>query len=107
MLIDRALADERGLGGAVALDADAPCHLVRLSGRRRPARADRPGGRRGAAIADGKRTDRRSRGSSRRSTRAAVRYDRDGDQHYDVISAFIKSIRGLATSTPRCTTWPG
>ncbi|MCI7551248.1 MAG: replication-associated recombination protein A, partial [Arcanobacterium sp.] len=24
----------------------------------------------------------------------AVRYDRDGDQHYDVISAFIKSIRG-------------
>ncbi|MEE3850465.1 replication-associated recombination protein A [Gordonia sp. LSe1-13] len=26
--------------------------------------------------------------------RAAVRYDRDGDQHYDVTSAFIKSIRG-------------
>jgi putative ATPase len=26
--------------------------------------------------------------------RAALRYDRDGDQHYDVISAFIKSIRG-------------
>ena len=25
---------------------------------------------------------------------AAVRYDRQGDQHYDVISAFIKSIRG-------------
>lgn len=26
--------------------------------------------------------------------RAVVRYDRDGDQHYDVTSAFIKSIRG-------------
>ncbi|EHK80840.1 recombination factor protein RarA [Saccharomonospora azurea SZMC 14600] len=26
--------------------------------------------------------------------KAAVRYDRDGDQHYDVVSAFIKSIRG-------------
>ncbi|WP_455550208.1 AAA family ATPase, partial [Frankia casuarinae] len=26
--------------------------------------------------------------------RAAVRYDRSGDQHYDVISAFIKSMRG-------------
>src|SRR5690606_180992 len=26
--------------------------------------------------------------------KAAVRHDRDGDQHYDVISAFIKSIRG-------------
>jgi len=25
---------------------------------------------------------------------AAVRYDRDGDQHYDVISAYIKSMRG-------------
>ncbi|MDO5727518.1 MAG: replication-associated recombination protein A, partial [Bowdeniella nasicola] len=25
---------------------------------------------------------------------AAVRYDRTGDQHYDVISAFIKSMRG-------------
>ena len=25
---------------------------------------------------------------------AAVRYDRQGDQHYDVTSAFIKSIRG-------------
>lgn len=26
--------------------------------------------------------------------RALVRYDRDGGQHYDVISAFIKSVRG-------------
>jgi putative ATPase len=26
--------------------------------------------------------------------RVAVRYDKDGDQHYDVISAFIKSLRG-------------
>jgi putative ATPase len=26
--------------------------------------------------------------------RAAVRYDRQGDQHYDVISAFIKPVRG-------------
>ncbi len=31
----------------------------------------------------------------RKSTdRAVVQYDRDGDQHYDVTSAFIKSIRG-------------
>jgi putative ATPase len=27
-------------------------------------------------------------------TEVSVRYDRDGDQHHDVISAFIKSIRG-------------
>ena len=37
--------------------------------------------------------------------RALVHYDRAGDQHYDVISAFIKSIRGR-TSMPRCTTSP-
>ncbi len=28
------------------------------------------------------------------SSETVLRYDRDGDQHYDVISAFIKSIRG-------------
>ena len=33
-------------------------------------------------------------GLERAVDRAAVRYDRAGDQHYDVISAFIKSIRG-------------
>ena len=27
-------------------------------------------------------------------TRGAARYDRAGDQHYDIISAFIKSVRG-------------
>ena len=26
--------------------------------------------------------------------KAAVRYDKDGDSHYDTISAFIKSMRG-------------
>ena len=34
------------------------------------------------------------------SDRATVRYDKDGDQHYDVISAFIKSIRG--SDVERC-----
>jgi putative ATPase len=28
------------------------------------------------------------------SDRALLRYDRNGDEHYDVISAFIKSVRG-------------
>lgn len=31
---------------------------------------------------------------SRAVDRALLRYDRDGDEHYDVISAFIKSVRG-------------
>jgi putative ATPase len=28
------------------------------------------------------------------SRKRALRYDRDGDQHYDIVSAFIKSMRG-------------
>jgi putative ATPase len=55
---------------------------------RRAAGAHRPGGRAGAA-------DRITLELLEKAVdRAAVRYDRDGDQHYDVISGFIKSIRG-------------
>ena len=35
----------------------------------------------------------RARMSRRQSRRRPVRYDRDGDRHYDTISAFIKSVR--------------
>lgn len=31
---------------------------------------------------------------ARSTDKAVARYDRDGDQHYDIVSAFIKSIRG-------------
>jgi putative ATPase len=87
-LIQRALTEERGLGGKVALDADATEHLVRLAGG---------DGRRSLtyleAAALGQ--DRIDTATLERAVdKAAVRYDRDGDQHYDVISAFIKSIRG-------------
>ena len=58
-------------------------------GRRRPALAHLPGGRRARAPS---RIDIAT--LERAVDRAAVRYDRDGDQHYDVISAFIKSMRG-------------
>ena len=33
-------------------------------------------------------------GRGRGRERRPVRYDRDGDSHYDTISAFIKSMRG-------------
>jgi putative ATPase len=90
-VINRALADERGLGGTVSLQEDAAGHLVRLSGgdARRAltyleaaALGVPPGGSIDTATLE------------RAVDRAAVRYDRAGDQHYDVISAFIKSIRG-------------
>ena len=87
-LVRRALADERGLAGSVELDDDAEDHLVRLAGgdARRALTALE------AAAGGG---DRITLDLLEQAVdRAAVRYDRDGDQHYDVISGFIKSIRG-------------
>ena len=90
-VIERALADERGLRGAVTLDTGVPEQLARLAGgdaRRvltylEAAALGLPAG----GLID-------LEGLERAVDRAAVRYDRAGDQHYDVISAFIKSIRG-------------
>ena len=93
VLIDRALTDERGLGGAVTLAAEARDHLIRLSGGdgRRVLTALEAAA--GSVTADG-RSEITLPELEQAVDQAAVRYDRDGDQHYDVISAFIKSIRG-------------
>ncbi|GAA4446419.1 replication-associated recombination protein A [Actinokineospora soli] len=92
-LVRRALTDERGLNQALDLDADAEDHIVRLAGgdARRAltaleAAADSASAK-GAASIDLATVE-------ATVDKAAVRYDRQGDQHYDVISAFIKSIRG-------------
>ena len=92
-LVDRALVDERGLAGAVTLDDDARGHLLRIAGgdARRALTALEAAA--GAATAGGLATVDLATLEQAVDT-AAVRYDRDGDQHYDVISAFIKSIRG-------------
>jgi putative ATPase len=92
-LVDRALTDERGLGGAVTLDDDARAHLLRMSGgdARRALTALEAAA--GTVVAEG-RTAIDLPTLEQAVDTAAVRYDRDGDQHYDVISAFIKSIRG-------------
>jgi putative ATPase len=92
-VVDRALADERGLGGTVTLDAEARSHLLRMSegDARRALTALEAAA--GSALAAGR--DRVDLATLEQAVDlAAVRYDRDGDQHYDVISAFIKSIRG-------------
>ncbi|OEU96691.1 replication-associated recombination protein A [Streptomyces oceani] len=92
-LLRAAVSQERGLGGAVELPADAEAYLLRISGgdARRALTALEAGA--GAALAKGESSV--SLASLEEAVdRAAVTYDRDGDQHYDVASALIKSIRG-------------
>lgn len=92
-LIRRAITDQRGLGGAVTLSDQAEDHLVRLaSGDVRKALTALEAAA-GTALAQGaKEIDLAT--AERAVDVAAVRYDRDGDAHYDVTSAFIKSMRG-------------
>ncbi|QVQ52062.1 replication-associated recombination protein A [Spiractinospora alimapuensis] len=93
-VIQRALTEERGLNGIYVLDTEAEDHLVRLAGgdaRRALTYLE------AAALVstrDGTHNTITTADVERAADRAAVRYDRAGDQHYDVISAFIKSIRG-------------
>ncbi len=92
-LLERALVDDRGLAKAATLDEDAKEHLVRVAGgdARRALTALEASA--GAALDLG-RTEIDLALVERAVSKAAARYDRDGDQHYDVISAFIKSVRG-------------
>ena len=92
-MLDHALADERGLGGAYAVEEDALDHLVRLAGgdaRRSLTYLEAAAG--AASARDSATIDLETAETA--ADRAAVRYDREGDQHYDVTSAFIKSLRG-------------
>jgi putative ATPase len=93
-VIDRAIRETRGLDGTVTLDEDAAEHLVRLAGgdaRRALTYLEAAA----LGLGDGKEGKHIDVTTLERAVdRAAVRYDRDGDQHYDVISAFIKSMRG-------------
>jgi putative ATPase len=92
-VMERALGDERGLGGAYELDEDAREHLVRLAGGdARRSLTYLEAAARAATARDSATIDLESAEAA--VDQAAVRYDRQGDQHYDVISAFIKSIRG-------------
>ena len=112
LLLDRALSDERGLDGEFELAQDARDHLLRMAGgdARRAltyleaaaggARAKHDQAVKYEQATDGTPDELPGRAVIDLVTletavdRAAVRYDRAGDQHYDVASALIKSIRG-------------
>ncbi|MGY1725796.1 replication-associated recombination protein A [Geodermatophilus sp. SYSU D01062] len=92
-LLHRALTSDRGLGGGLTLSPEAEEHLVRVAGG---------DGRKALTALESGAGAARSAGAAEIDlvtletavAQAAVRYDRQGDMHYDVASALIKSIRG-------------
>lgn len=93
LLVRRAVTEERGLGGALRLADDAEDHLVALAGGdARRALTALEAAAESAASTGAEVVDLATIEAT--VDRAAVLYDRGGDQHYDVVSAFIKSIRG-------------
>jgi putative ATPase len=87
-VVERAITDPRGLDGSVSVDADAVELLVQLAAgdARRALTALEVAAEAGTHVT--------VEVIEQSLDKAAVRYDRDGDQHYDVVSAFIKSVRG-------------
>ncbi|MCV7076826.1 replication-associated recombination protein A [Mycobacterium szulgai] len=87
-VVQRAIDDPRGLGGRVSVAPDAVELLVQLAAgdARRALTALEVAAESTEAVT--------VETIEQSLDRAAVRYDRDGDQHYDVVSAFIKSVRG-------------
>jgi len=97
LLVDRAVTDARGLNGAVTLADDARAALIRLASG--DARRALTGLEAAAAVAlsrggEGDVPEASADDVAQAVDKALLRYDRQGDEHYDVISAFIKSIRG-------------
>jgi putative ATPase len=88
VVVERAIADPRGLNGTVEVDSDAVELVVQLAAgdARRALTALEVASEAGERVT--------VELIEQSLDKAAVRYDRDGDQHYDVISAFIKSVRG-------------
>jgi putative ATPase len=96
-----AVADPRGLDAAYQLSADATDHLVRISGgdaRRALTSLEAAAGVAADEVAPGAQVEGpltiTLAHSEQAVAHASVRYDKTGDQHYDVASALIKSMRG-------------
>jgi putative ATPase len=100
-LLQDALRDERGLNAEFTLEPAATEHIIAISGgdaRRALTTLEAAAGvaqdHSGAGAAHDTGIPISLAHAEQAVARAAVRYDRTGDQHYDVASAFIKSMRG-------------
>ena len=100
-VVRAAVTDPRGLDGAYAVGEDAVEHLVRIAGgdaRRAITALEAAAGVAQDGIPFGAEADGpvpiTLADTEQAVAHASVRYDRTGDQHYDVASALIKSMRG-------------
>ena len=96
-VLDRAVADPKGLAEKAVLDPEARAAIVQLASgdARRALTALEASALSATAEAQDDETPViTAEIVSKAVDRALLRYDRQGDEHYDVISAFIKSIRG-------------
>ena len=102
VVVDRAVSDPRGLADGIVLDPAARAAIIRLaSGDARRALTALEAA---ALVASAGHPSEKHGGKGKPKVtdeivasavdRALLRYDRQGDEHYDVISAFIKSVRG-------------
>lgn len=96
ILVDRAVNDPRGLGDKVELEDDARAAIIRLASgdARRALTALEAAALSATATASEGKPVVTADIVAQAVDRALLRYDRNGDEHYDVISAFIKSVRG-------------
>ena len=96
-VIDRAVTDPRGLAGTIELEPEARdtiIHLASGDARRALTALEAAALSASASTEEGDTPVVTAEIVSLAVDRALLRYDRNGDEHYDVISAFIKSIRG-------------
>ena len=98
-LLDRAVESDRGLAGQFTLTEDARNFIVRIAGADARRSLTVLEAAAGIAAAQAEETGDEpisitESACAEASSETVLRYDRNGDQHYDVVSAFIKSIRG-------------
>jgi putative ATPase len=96
-VIDRAVTDPRGLDDKIVLEPearDAIIHLASGDARRALTALEASALSASSVKEEGEKPVVTADIVSAAVDRALLRYDRQGDEHYDVISAFIKSIRG-------------